>query len=299
MLGGIKVNINLNLYKIFYITAQSKTILEASEKLYISQPAVSKSIRNLEKALSIQLLYRSKNGIELTPEGKEVFNYLDKCYNYLVAGEKILEDKKNLKVGNLTIGVPSHIASFYLLDYIKKFTGKHPNIKVRLVSSSTKNLINNLYNHQLDLIIDTPPIDITQKDMRIKKLTELQTTFITNNIDDTTNFDMSNMDNYKYIFPNESSPMARALYKKLKEYEICLKPNIEVDTTDVIISAVKKGLGVGYVVRKAVEKELSKGEISELILPIELPKLQLNLVYMDNYVTSAAKEFIANISIEK
>ena len=81
------MELNLNLYRIFYFVAQSRTIMEASQKLNISQPAVSKSIKNLENMLNISLFYRSKNGITLTPEGKKLFENIDKAYNHIIAGE--------------------------------------------------------------------------------------------------------------------------------------------------------------------------------------------------------------------
>ena len=293
------IDISLNIYRIFYITAQSKTISEASEKLCISQPAVSKSIKKLEELLDVKLLYRSKNGIELTKNGTVLYEYIDKCYNYLVAGQKMIEDLKTLKRGSLTIGVPSHIACFYVLDYIKKFTDKYSNIKVRLVSNSTKFLISELYNHKLDMVIDSPPINIFDDNIVIKKIDEFETIFISNNTISDNELTIKNFNKYNYILPYNNSSTYKALKKKLNEQNIVIESMIEVDTTDVIISSVKLGLGIGYVVKKAVSEELKAKRIKELITTIDLPKLQLNLVYMKNYVTSVSKEFIKYLLEDK
>ena len=174
------MELNLNLYRIFYVVAQSRTIIEASQKLNISQPAVSKSIKNLENILNISLFYRKKEGITLTPEGEKLFENIDKAYNHIIAGEKLIKDMENLTSGSLAIGAPSHIASFYLIDYLKPFTEKYPNIKIRLISTSTTELAKRLYDHKLDLIVDSPPINLRGEDIKVKKLTELETTFISN-----------------------------------------------------------------------------------------------------------------------
>ena len=68
--------INLNLYRIFYVVASSKSYAEASKKLYISKTAISKDISQLEKILSVQLFYREKQGVKLTAEGKELYKYV-------------------------------------------------------------------------------------------------------------------------------------------------------------------------------------------------------------------------------
>lgn len=284
------MELNLNLYRIFYVVAQSRTIIEASQKLNISQPAVSKSIKNLENMLSINLFYRSKEGIKLTPDGKKLFENVDKAYNHIIAGQKLIKDMENLTKGSLTIGVPSHIACFYLIEYLKPFTEKYPNIKIRLISTSTTELAKRLYDHKLDLIVDSPPINLRGEDVKVKKIAELETTFISNT--ELSEFSKKNMEEYKYILPYSSSPMTVELNKVLEKNNILITPIYEVDTTDVIISSVKKGIGIGYVVKNAIKDELEKGEVYEAKLNLELPKLELNLVYMKNYMTKATKVFI-------
>ena len=291
------IEINLNLYRIFYVAAQSKTIMEASKKLHISQPAVSKSINNLENMLNIKLFSRDSHGITLTPEGKKLFENVEKAYNHLIAGQKLIDDMENLVSGNLTIGVPSHIVCFYLINYLNLFTERYPNIKIRLISTSTTELTKKLYNHELDFIVDSPPINLSGDNIRITKLTELETTFISNN--KICDFSKENMSKYKFILPYFNSPMTIELSKILEKNNIQISPIYEVDTTDVIISLVKKGIGIGYVVKNAVKDELKKGEIYEANIDLQLPKLELNLVYMQNYMTKASKVFIKDFLINQ
>lgn len=296
MIGGTHmIDISLNLYKIFYITAQSKTIVEAAEKLYISQPSISKSIKKLEDTLGVVLFYRTKKGVELTEEGRNVFEYVDKCYNHLVAGQKMITDYKSFENGSISIGVPSHIACFFVVDIIKKFKIKYPNIRFEIVSSSTNKLTELLYNHKIDIILDSPPIDIIENVIVEKKVCNFDMIFIANKNFDYKNFDILSKNGYKFILPNKSTSVYTRLNKTLLEKNIQINLDIEANTTDVIISCVKNDLGIGYVVKKSVEKELDNGELIELETPFKLPKLELNLVYMKNYLTCATKEFIREI----
>lgn len=113
-------DINLNLYKVFYVCAKCNSFKEASEKLYVTQPSISMQIKSLEDSLGTKLFYRSNTGLSLTNEGKQLYNYIEKSYNYLTAGEKIIKQNSNMDFGTIVIGAPAHIASFYLLEYIEQ-----------------------------------------------------------------------------------------------------------------------------------------------------------------------------------
>ena len=105
-------NLNLNLYKIFYDVAQYGSVSTASKNLMISQPAISRSIKKLEEDLNVTLFYRTLNGMVLTEKGKELLGYVEEACNSLRIGERTMMETNNLVKGKLSIGVPSHIASF-------------------------------------------------------------------------------------------------------------------------------------------------------------------------------------------
>ena len=96
-------DINLNLYRVFYICSKSNSFVEASKRLCVSQPAISKQIKNLEDLLGTKLFYRDSNGLVLTNDGKQLYNYIDKSYNYLMAGEKIIKENNNMSIGTIII----------------------------------------------------------------------------------------------------------------------------------------------------------------------------------------------------
>ncbi len=282
-------DINLNLYKIFYVCAKSNSFKEASEKLFVTQPAISMQIKSLEDALGTKLFYRSNTGLSLTNEGKQLYNYIEKSYNYLAAGEKVIKQNSNMDFGSIVIGAPAHIASFYLLEYIKKYRKKHPNVFFRIINGTTNELLKGLEDHSIDFVIDSSPINITNQDMTILPLVQFDTCFIT-----TEQNKEKNIENQKYVMPYKRSAIRKNLEKELAQYNIKLDVVLEVETTDLIISSVKNGIGTGYVVKKSVKKELENKELIELKTKYTLPKLELNLVYIEDYLTNISKYFIKN-----
>ena len=282
-------DINLNLYKVFYVCAKCNSFKEASEKLYVTQPAISMQIKSLEDSLGTKLFYRSNTGLSLTNEGKHLYNYIEKSYNYLTAGEKIIKQNSNMDFGTIVIGAPAHIASFYLLEYIETYRTKHPNVFFRIINGTTTELLKGLEDHSIDFVIDSSPINITNQEMTILPLMQFDTCFIT-----TEQNTEKDLEKQKYVMPYERSSIRKNLEKELKKYNVKLNVVLEVETTDLIISSVKNDIGTGYVVKKSVKKELENKELIELKTKYNLPKLELNLVYIEDYLTNLSRNFIKN-----
>lgn len=280
-------DINLNLYRIFFVCAKSKSFVEASKKLCVSQSAISKQIKVLETSLGTKLFYRTQKGLSLTKDGKQLFAYIDKAYNYLIAGEKIIIENNNMNVGTITIGAPAHIASFYLLEFIQNYRNKYPNVLFRIINGSTTELLLALEEHKVDFVVDSSPIHIKNNDIKTETLLSFETCFITSIENKKVKFDTQ-----KYIMPYKQSSIRRNLEQELSKYGINLDVVLEVETTDLIISSVKNRIGSGYVVKKSVETELQKEELVELETPYVLPKLELKLVYIEDYLSNLSKHFI-------
>lgn len=89
-------NINLNLYKTFLVVAKSKSLSDASNKMNMEKTAISKNIKQLEDTLGVKLFYRDNKGMQLTSEGEELLEYVDKGLVFLETGEKIVNEKDDL-----------------------------------------------------------------------------------------------------------------------------------------------------------------------------------------------------------
>lgn len=290
-----KNDINLNLYKNFYEVAKCGSISKAAEKTYTSQPAISKSIKKLEEELGTQLFYRNLKGVELTDKGRELLYFVEKSFNNLIVAQRNMIETENLERGKLSIGMPSNIGSFFLFDKIIDFHNNYPNIEITTVTGSTSKLIKLLETHKVDFVIDTSPIDVRlEEGIKVKKLKKVNYCFVINK--NTTLIDINKIKSitdvvkYPLILPIPNTANRNDLDEVLKKNKIEAENVLNIHTSEMIISAVKRDLGIGYVIEDLVDTETKDLEIIKL--KEKLPTVEINLVYNPHYLTTAPKKFI-------
>lgn len=142
---------NLNHYKVFYTVAKAGNISKAAEQMYISQPAISKSISNLEKGLGVSLFVRSSKGVSLTDEGQVLYNHVKQAFASISQGEDELRRINELGIGQLRIGVSTSLCKHILLDALQDFIVAYPHIKVIIDCHSTVNTMRLLQEGSIDI----------------------------------------------------------------------------------------------------------------------------------------------------
>ncbi len=288
-----KTNINLNLYKTFYDVAKYGSISKAAQYGFTSQPAISKSIKKLEEELGVKLFYRNLNGVELTDKGKELLYFVEKSYSNLVIAERTMLETENLERGKLSIGMPSNIGSFYLFDKIINFHKKYPKIEITIITGSTSQLINLLDSHKVDFVIDTSPINIKKNDeIKIAKLDEVSYCFVAKNEKYKNITTLSDLKDKPLILPIPGTANRKDLDELLINKKVEIENVINIHTSEMIISAVKKDLGIGYIIYNLIEDDIKNNELIKLDIKEELPTVQINIVYNKNFLTTAPKKFI-------
>ena len=165
------MNINYELYKVFYEVVINGSISKASESMYISQPAVTQSIKNLEEKLGGKLLIRTKKGIVLTEEGKVLFDYVKKGVESFKNGENAFLNYLNLDSGSIRIGASTTITRNILMPYLEKFHKKYPKVDIKITNDLTYNLVTALRNGDLDLLVVNLPME-ENKDLKIIPVNE-------------------------------------------------------------------------------------------------------------------------------
>ncbi len=287
-----KDGINLNLYRIFYYVAKEGSISAAAKKIYVSQPAISKSLKKLEELLNVDLFYRTLTGVQLTEFGETLLFYVENSYNSLLTAERTLLESKALERGKVSIGVPSHIGSFFLFEYIEKFKKDYPNIKIKIVSRSTNEMIEQLESHEIDFMIDSSPVDTKYNNVIVEKLVTFPNSFITNKKYDENMNSLKDFEDEPFILPVNRSSRRKELESLLTSNNIELKNIIEIETTEMAISAAKKGFGICVIAEEAVKTELEQGQLYKLNVKEKLPGLEINIVYIENFLPPAPKKFI-------
>ena len=285
-------NINLNLYKVFYDVSKYGSFSKTAEFTYTTQSAISKSIKKLEEELETPLFYRNSNGIELTEKGRELLFYVEKSYGNLLTAERLMLESENLERGSLSIGLPSHIASFFFFDKIIDFHSKYPNIEITLMSGSTRQLLEQIDKHKLDFIIDTAPIKTNNMDLDIKKLSTVKYTFFCKkeNYKDYKNIkSIKDLDEVPLVLPVHGTSNRNMLNELFLKDNVKPKKIINIHTSEVILNAVKNNLGVGYIISELIKNDDTYKSIK---VKEDLPTTDIVLVFNKKFLTNAPKRFI-------
>lgn len=283
---------NLNSLKIFLAVATSNSFLEASNKLYISQPAISKSINKLEEDLGVTLFYRANKGITLTQDGEVLLRYVKDSRKLLLACERLLSSNNNLDSGTITIGAQSFIVHNYLLEKINNFRSVFPNVTFKIVDLSSINLVESLEKHELDFVLDISPIETAYTNLRIEPIFELNTYFIKSKKNKKDYKKLIDLDGECLIMQNSNS----TLYKNLVNYienRIDIKAKIEFNDDSLILDTVMQNIGIGYIAGGKFISNISD-EIEIINLNNDLPKAVVNLILIESQLTLPAKEFITS-----
>ncbi len=286
-------NINLNSLKIFYVVAASKSLLEAANRLYISQPAISRSMLKLEEEMDTQLLYRNNKGVALTPSGQVLFTYLKSMKDSFEICKREIMTINDIEKGSLVIGIQSHIVRNYLMDKIAHFRIKHPNIKIELIDMPTHEIIERVENRKVDFSIDSSPIETSFSNISVIPLKSINTCFIASVDKDTSKIkNIKDLEQENIILPIMRSSLRRNLNKFLESKNCRIRTILEFGTEDLIIDSVSRNFGIGYVVEPGVSHLIDSSILKKIDIDCELPRLDINLIKIDNNLTKIAELFI-------
>lgn len=284
-------NIGINLYRSFYVFATSRNYEEASEKLHISSTAVCKNIKKLEYLLDTPLFYRENDGLKLTPDGEEYLKYIEQGLKMFDLGEKLILQKDDLANGEITIGCPSHITEFFLINAIKKVKKDYPTLKLNLYSgNSSLEMIQMLEDHKLDFIINTSTVETKYNNLVVEKIKDVENIFVYNQPLELN--ELNELEKLNLILNFENSSTIKNLKNLLLKYGVNISANSQCDITEVRIKSAKEGLGVSYVIKDSVQEELENKELFEVKLPVKLPSSSISIIYIKDQLTLINKKFI-------
>lgn len=287
------INIDTNKYKVFLAVAECKSFSKAAEYLYVSQPAISHAIKELEESLNTTLFIRNNKNVILTEEGEKLKFYIKNAFDTISLGEKILKEKEDDLNGIIRIGIYSHISLFMLPEVMNEFVKKYPNSKFSIYASSNVEMLEKLRNNELDLVVMQYPIFINEHNFKEEIICNLRTCFFANK--DYYDSYLTNHDlikDFPLILPMRGFPDINRLEETLKEHNLVLKNNVMCYTTELCKTLAKKGVGIGWGLRKCIEKELEECELYELPMDFKCPTTTFSIAYDANFLNKTTREFI-------
>ena len=293
------MNINLDLYRIFYIVAKNGSISAAADILYISQPAITFQIKKLEEQLGVSLFTRTKRGVILTDEGSTLFEYVEKAMNDINNGESALSNLKNLDSGIIRIGSSTTVCKHVVMPYLEKFHELYPKIEIQIVNNLTTNLIKDLRNGNLDILFLNLPMS-EDKDLKITPIKDVQDIFVGNKkFYDLTGGKVSlkDLDKYPLIFQKLPSNTRSYLNSYLKDNNTDLKPQLEVVSYNLIMDLVGAGFGIGYATKEFIKQELENNTLFEIKVEPNIPKRFIGIATIEKKIPNySVKKLIEMIN---
>lgn len=295
------MNIDYELYRIFYVVAKNGNITKASEELNISQPAISKSIKNLEEQLGGKLFVRTKRGVVLTEEGREFYELIKHAIEYITSAENKFTDLMNLETGCIKIGINTTLTKEFLMPYLKTFHETYPKIEIQIITGITDILLQKLRNGLVDVVILNVSKENDGEDIEIIKCKEIHNTFAVNkNYVKLTEKELSlkDLNEYPLILQVKESNARKSLDTFAKSYDITLKPSIETANYSLAVEFTKIGLGIGYVTKEFIKNELKNKELYELKIKERIPSKYIGIAisknHLPNFSTKKLVEMIQN-----
>lgn len=283
---------NLNLYRIFCEVAKTKNITKASENLFISQPAVSSAIKELEAEIGGQLFIRQNKGVVLTSYGQDIFEKIAPCIEQLKSIDNYFEDIKTMQSGILRIGTNTSNTNQIIGEYLSKFASIYPNVKIKMKRDTQENLIEQLSNQEIDIVyIDNEDIgdfSIVESYNIEYKLIGDKSYYERFKNDKLTalNFPVNDI-----ILPNYINTSRKLIENQMKTLGISLKPKYEVDNYSIIYDLVKNGLGVAFV-NAEYYKEKIGSEVYLINSEINFIARKINAVYNKKANNPTLNQFI-------
>ncbi|MEH7384611.1 LysR family transcriptional regulator [Bacillus sp. JJ1521] len=279
----------LDLYKVFSVVAKNGSFSKAAKDLFMTQPAVSQAMMQLERELDIRLFNRTPKGVTLTNEGKLLFEYVHSAMNLLHVGEEMILEFKNLTKGELRIGVGDTISKHFLLKYLETFHMEYPNIKFKIENGTTQELISLLKLGEVDLAVCNFPVDdpvlaqIPCMDIHdIFVCGENYNKFLPKSVS------LQELIKHPLIILEPKSVSRKYVDEFLLSKGLRISPEFELGSHDLLLEFAKINLGIACVTKEFSQEYLVKGILHEVPINEEIPKRSIGICYVKNVPLSTA-----------
>ena len=288
--------VNLELYRVFYTVAKCGSLTKAAEELYISQPAVSQAIKQLETQLGGKLFNRTHKGMELSDTGgKQIFSMVEQALKLFDEAESKYAELKDTATGIVRICASDTVATHFLLPYIKEYHERYPDVNLILQNGTSNETIELLKNNKGDIGFVNLPID--DSDINLSNtVMQLHDTFVAS--DKFSELfgeivDLKRLQDYPLLMLELSTATRQAIVSFAHSQGVHLHPEIELASLELMTELAKNGIGIACIPREFVKHELEEGSLKEIKTSPSLPTRALGLALPKNgNVIFAVKEFI-------
>ena len=288
------MDINYELYKVFYHVAATLSFSEASKQLFISQSAVSQSVKVLERKLNQTLFIRSTKKVQLTPEGEILLKHIEPAINLIQKGENQLLEANTLNGGQLRIGASDTICRYFLVPYLNRFHKAYPNVHIKVTNQTSIECAHLLANGQVDFIITNYPNSGLLSSQKFRVINEFSDVFVANQEyfplkGETVN--LQKLQTYPILMLDRKSTTSEFLHHMFQKEQLDLVPEIELSSNDLLIDLARIGLGIAFVPDFCIPN--NDRDLFQVRLTEKLPIRQMVVAYNENIpVSQASRQFM-------
>ena len=286
---------NLSQYRIFYAVAKSGNISRAAKELYISQPAISKSISKLEDSLNTVLFTRNSRGVQLTDEGQVLFEHTRDAFEELAKGEQELKRIREFNMGHIRIGVSNTLCRFIMVKYLKGFIEQYPHIKITIESQPTTQTLSMLEQQRIDigLVVEQK----SAKSMNFIPVMDIEDIFVATpsyleNLRLREGADTDVFQSGNLMLLDKNNITRHYIDDYMSVNEIVANNLLEVTTMDLLIEFARIGLGIGCVIKEFVKEDLDSGRLAQLKLDTPIHKRTVGFLWQSSRTSKALDTFI-------
>ena len=274
------LDFNLEYLKAFYYAAQLKSTTKAAKALFLTQPAISHSIRHLEKHMGCVLFIRTPKGMGLTREGELLLTHVSEAFDALILAQRELGLLAKNVTDTLRIGVTETALHYYLLRKIEELHHNHPNSYVYVTGSSTPENLQLLYEDKVDLVVAVSPVE-SSENLSILELFEFRDIFVAGTkYSELADKCFTPKEIYEYPMVSvESGTSARNhINSWFNSHGLFFSPKYSVRTSTAVLPFVECNLAIGIVPSMFAEALIKQGKIFEVKIKPEIAPRKIILV---------------------
>ena len=272
------MSVKLELYRVFKEVAEAGNITAAAQTLFISQSAVSQSIKQLEAELQTRLFARNSRGVTLTADGRMLYEYVRSAMGLLETGEEKLSQSRDLQMGHLTIGASDTVTSQFLLPYLDRFHRQYPAIHIQIISGRSHKVLGLLQSGKVDIAFASTP----QEGASLETFPCLAThSIFVAGAEYPCDFDhvytLEEIARFPLILLERKASSRLYLEKYFLQNGLHLNPEIELGARSLLVDLAAIGFGVAGVTEEFVRRELDSGRLRKLRTSFDIPPRSVDL----------------------
>ena len=262
--------------------------------MYVSQPAVSQVIKQLESALNCALFVRTPKGVTLTAEGRELYAHVSSGLDEIALGEKRVRALTSLEGGEIAIGASDMTLEYYLLPHLEEFHRLHPLVRIAITNGPTPDTLQKLRRNQIDFGAVSEPLPELESGCISTPVRAIEDIFIA--APDRAEFarlTFGELARAPLVMLEKNTSTRAFVDRFLAENGASVSPEFELATSSLIVQFARRGLGIGCVVRDFARQALAEGSVVEVALERPIPKRHICLVGRREAPSRAAAELLS------